>query len=209
MTRPIDLTQHVYGLLTVLRKVPTSPRNKWECICKCGAIVQVASKELRKGDTRSCGCIRKAQLVERNTSHGMTRTYTYRKWQQMFARIRDTTNPRNACYIGVTICKRWGKFENFLQDMGEAPDGYSLERKNNKRGYMPSNCHWIPLAQQAANTSKSRFTTVNGVRKHISAHARDRGMNPDVIFDRINKLGWDIKRALETPVRKQRRNNEN
>lgn len=204
MTVQINLSNHVYGLLTVLKKVPSSTRNKWECVCKCGNIVYVAAKELRNGDTKSCGCIRKAQLIERNTTHGMTNTYTYQKWQQMNTRIRDTKNPRNACYLGVSICKRWAKFENFLQDMGEAPDGFSLERVNNKQGYKPSNCRWVPLSEQAANTSRSRIVLFNGARKHISAHARDQGLDPDVVLDRINKLGWAVNDALTTPKRRNK-----
>lgn len=122
----------------------------------------------------------------------------------MYIRISDTNNPKNKCYVGVSICKRWAKFENFLADMGEAPQGYSLERKNNRKGYSPTNCHWIPLARQAANTSRSRFAKVGGRYKCISDHARDRGLHPDVVFDRINKLGWDIRRALDTPKRSQK-----
>jgi hypothetical protein len=205
MTKPIDITQHVYGRLTVLKRVVSDSRNRWECRCSCGNKVTVAVKELRNGDTKSCGCIRKTQLIARNTTHGLTHTHTYRKWQGMHRRIKDTHNPRNKCYIGVTICKRWAKFENFYKDMGEAPIGYSLERRSNSRGYSPSNCHWVPLEQQAANTSRNRVITFNGVTAHISEHARLQGLRPDVVFDRINKLGWDTHRALTQPLQQQKR----
>ena len=49
------------------------------------------------------------------------------------------------------MCERWRKFDNFLADMGEPPPGFTIERKDNSKGYSLENCEWIPHARQAQN----------------------------------------------------------
>lgn len=82
--------------------------------------------------------------------------------------------------------------------MGTPPEGYSLDRINSELGYSPHNCRWIPLSHQAKNTSRNRYVMFKGKRKILSDHARDNGLEPDIVFDRINKLGWSVDRALST-----------
>lgn len=205
MRKPLDLTGQVFGRLTVLSEdtqTAVGKRRRWRCVCFCGVTKSVAQQELRYGHSRSCGCLHKEQLRVRNTTHGSTETYTYKKWRSMHRRVTDTHKSRNKCYEGVDIDSRWGVYEHFLADMGECPPGYSLDRIDNTKGYTPSNCRWVPLFAQGANTSRNRTETVGGITKHVSALARDAGLQPDVVFDRVNKLGWDITRAVQTPKTK-------
>lgn len=206
MQRLLDLVGRVFGRLTVLSEdIPgaVGTRRRWHCACVCGVLKSVAQQELMAGETRSCGCIRREQLRTRNNKHGASprgaETYTYKKWKSMYRRIAETHLPRNKCYIGVTVISRWGAYENFLSDMGECPQGYSLDRIDNAKGYAPDNCRWVPLFEQGANTSRNRVVSLNGVTKHVSALAREVGLSPDTVFDRINKLGWSEEKALSTP----------
>ncbi len=85
----------------------------------------------------------------------MSRTSTYRIWCAMKQRC---LNPNTAAYHryggrGITVCERWVTFENFLADMGERPEGLSLERVNNNGNYEPGNCVWATPKMQAANRS--------------------------------------------------------
>jgi hypothetical protein len=52
---------------------------------------------------------------------------------------------------GITVCDRWHSYENFLADMGEKPDGLTIERKNNDGDYEPENCIWATAKQQSRN----------------------------------------------------------
>lgn len=190
-----------FGRLTVLERAKDTRKAAWVCACACGAVVTKAQIDLRSGDTTSCGCAKRELLAARNKTHGLTDTPAHKKWRGMWSRVRSTNRKQNACYVGVTICSRWKKFENFLVDMGEPPEGYSLDRIDNTKGYSKKNCRWVPLAEQARNTRRQRM--YQGIC--LSEAARNAGLSPDIVHDRVNKLGWSIERALTTPKMKQRR----
>ena len=197
----MELSSVRFGRLTVIRRSTDGKRLPWECLCDCGTTVVVAQAELRRGDTQSCGCLKQAAVVQRNTTHGKTYTPAYRKWRGMWARVRQADRKANRCYVDVSVCPEWERFENFYADMGEPPERYSLDRINHTKGYSKDNCRWVPLEMQARNTRRIRLHK----GASISEAARTAGLSPDVVSDRINKLGWGIERALATPIRKLNR----
>lgn len=135
----------------------------YTCECDCGAIVQVVGEQLRSGKTKSCGCYQREQTSKSNKTHGRVKTPEYNAWINMRRRCYDPTNDMFHVYgaIGITVCDRWnpkagGSFENFLEDMGERPDGLSLERKDVNGNYCPENCIWAGIKQQAFNKRKRK-----------------------------------------------------
>lgn len=76
----------------------------------------------------------------------------------MIQRCNYRCQPNYANYggRGIRVCDRWLKFENFLADMGERPDGLTLDRIDNERGYSKDNCRWATRAQQDSNRRKRR-----------------------------------------------------
>lgn len=85
--------------------------------------------------------------------HGMSSTRTYRSWQKMLARCR---NPNSSAWKdyggrGIAVCERWHSFTNFLADMGERPEGRSLDRIDVDGNYEPDNCRWATPREQRNN----------------------------------------------------------
>lgn len=158
-----------FGRLTVLENMGIIKGKTWfKCVCDCGAIKLIRSNSI--GNTKSCGCLQKEVLLKRITKHGMYRTATYHIWQGM---IQRCTNPKAEYYKdyggrGIKASHRWRKFENFFSDMGMKPDGLTIERINNDKGYYKENCCWASPAQQARNTrlSQANTTGVKGVAWH-------------------------------------------
>jgi hypothetical protein len=78
---------------------------------------------------------------------------------------------------GITVCEKWRDFAMFLSDMGEKPSpDYSIERKDNTRGYSPDNCAWATDVEQANNKSTNVFVVVNGEMMTVAQFSRKYGV---------------------------------
>ena len=181
-----------FSRLTVVSEAGQSKSREflWNCICTCGAPVIVSSSSLNKGNTRSCGCLARelatAQCVSR-TTHGKCFTRTYSIWGSM---IKRCTNVKCKAFPdyggrGVTVCDRWLKFENFLADMGEAPEGLTLERENNDQGYSLGNCNWATRKAQGRNKRNNRKVILNGKSMCLSEAAEALGVKYNTLHQRL------------------------
>jgi hypothetical protein len=86
--------------------------------------------------------------AENKCTHGMTHTKTYQAWSGAIQRCRSHPDYAGR---GISVCDRWLKFQNFFEDMGEAPEGLTLERADNDGNYEPSNCYWATWEEQSVN----------------------------------------------------------
>jgi hypothetical protein len=84
---------------------------------------------------------------------------TYHSWQAMLARARYVDRDVNHKHAGrgITVCDRWQSFDCFLEDMGERPDGKTLDRVDNDGNYEPTNCRWATPVEQARNRRNARL----------------------------------------------------
>lgn len=146
--------------------------------------------------------IQQSNPVMWNNHH---RRKTFQVWSGMKQRCY---NPKCAQYKnygarGIWVCKRWmgdDGFENFLSDMGIKPDGLSLDRKNNDRGYYPSNCRWATPSQQRRNCRQSvHLITVGGVTMSAQQWSLAMGFCKCTVGTRIRK-GWNPIKAVTTPA---------
>lgn len=135
-----------------------------------------------------------------NYRHGMYGTQTYKSWSEMKFRCKNPHHSRTDCYVGVTYCEEWEKFENFFKDMGIRPEGTTLDRIDPRGNYEPSNCRWADYHTQAINKTNSRYLTFNGETKHISEWSKITGIKRSTISARILSYGWSVEKALTTKV---------
>lgn len=165
------------------------------CKCDCGGVVTVALSSVRTGRTKSCGCLQRE--TKSGLRHGMTESRTYSIWCGVRQRC---LNPNNPAYVnyggrGIGIHPRWETFENFYADMGDAPEGKSLERVDNDKGYGPDNCVWADRIEQARNNRRCRRIAHKGQTKTLGEWADEYGLRRQTLAKRLDK-GWPIERAL-------------
>ena len=180
MPRHIDLTGKRFGRLVALEKVGNHKTSKcamWRCKCDCGKEKITNSQCLREGKTLSCGCLYTERTFENVRTHGMHKTSTYQIWAGL---IQRCTNPKrkewkNYGGRGIRVCKRWLKFENFLEDMGIRPEECEIDRIENDGDYFMLNCHWVTKIK---NLRSSRHTKLN--------------------VSKVKDIKWSLRRANQT-----------
>ena len=139
--------------------------------------------------------------------HGKWKSPIYFIWQSMKARCLNKNNKSYSRYgfRGIKICERWMEFEHFYADIGDPPDGMTLERKDNDGPYAPWNCRWATRKEQARNTRQAVFATVYGETRCLSEWCEHFGLKRSTVDMRINKYGWSVLDALTKPTRKVNR----
>jgi len=177
MRFPHDLQGIKFGRLSPLRKVGTDNGGRaiWLCRCDCGLEVERSRSAMVSGYTKSCGCLRSEMVVSKNTSHGKSKTKTYRIWKSMRQRCENTNDADYYNYggRGIKVCDEWQSYETFLSDMGEQPKGLSIDRINGNLGYNKDNCRWATDEQQANNTRRNIYIEHNGRKQSIAQWSRE------------------------------------
>jgi hypothetical protein len=169
-------------------------KSLWLCKCNCGNETVVAGATLKRGNTKSCGCLQIefiSNLGKKGKSHGMSHGHlVYYTW----TRIKDRCyNKRGKDYEhyggrGVRVCKRWLTFENFYKDMGDIPScGHSIDRVDNNGDYRPENCRWATIKEQANNKRNNRVITYRGEKKTIAQWSEKLGVKYGTLFSRLNR----------------------
>ena len=111
-------------------------------------------------------------------------------------------NPKHKAYPayggrGITVCEKWLKFENFLKDMGERPEGKTLDRKDNDKGYYKGNCRWATSDEQYDN--RGSVIEYDGEKHTIKGWADKFGIPYARLQARLRR-GWDFESAINTPA---------
>lgn len=161
MPSAINIIGERYGRFTVLAVDYSLGSRRWKCRCDCGEIRVLETGNIRSGNSRSCGCLNLELVTERgrnNKKHGYRNKPIYHIWVSMRQRCQNPNAQawRNYGGRGITVCKRWQKFENFFADMGDQPKGLDLDRINNDGNYEPSNCRWATRSQNIKNSRRRK-----------------------------------------------------
>lgn len=168
MSKVKDISGMKFGRLTVLGRCGSTAQGTatWECICSCGRICIVDGAKLRKGNTRSCGCLHDDTAKRIHKTHGLSGTRLYAVWKSMIQRCH---NPRNKNFSrygarGIAVCDEWRKsYKSFYEwaisngyDAKAAIMTCTIDRIDNDKGYFPENCRWVDMKTQRHNQSSNR-----------------------------------------------------
>lgn len=149
------------------------------------------------------------------TKHGLSYASEYRSWQTMRLRCTVPENPAYEDYgaRGITVCASWlGSVAAFVQDMGPKPAGHELDRRDNNGGYWCgkcqgclalgrlANCRWVTRSENDRNRRNNTLIEYKGERRVLTELSETFRIPADTLQWRI-KTGWDLERALTTPVR--------
>lgn len=187
--RQADILGRKYARLTVIAHAPMiRGRAAVVCRCECGNKVTIQARGVIHGNTRSCGCYAleiSAKNGRAGVTHGMSKTPTYRSWSAMIRRCESKNHPdfKHWGARGIKICQRWREsFEAFYADMGERPDGMTLDRINVDGDYEPSNCRWATPVEQGYNQRGNKLNPdlVREIRKRYASGESGRSIAADV-----------------------------
>ena len=216
MTKLNDLTGKRFGMWRVIERADNDRHGKarWKCICDCGNVSVVSSRNLISGQSKCCGCAGKEKTIKISTKHGMSHERIYGIYMGMVSRCNNKNNYSFEHYggRGITVCDQWlGEhgFENFYKWSIE--NGYSeeltIDRINVNGNYEPSNCRWATVNQQRNNMRTNRTYLFNNESHTLSEWAKIAGINQFTLRTRIDKLGWEFEKAITEPVQFQRKKN--
>jgi hypothetical protein len=200
-----DLTGLRFGRLLVTHRSPNNKHGNvmFHCRCDCGIEKDILAADLKRGFSQSCGCLHKDILLRHGHTKAHGRSKTYGIWNSLTQRCDNPNSPQYPCYgaRGIIYDPRWKDFREFLADMGEAPEGKSIERIDNNGNYCKENCRWATAREQAVNRRDNIVLTFNGKTKCLTEWARDIRMNPITLYCRLKRFDWSIEKAITTPVR--------
>lgn len=207
MEKYINLKNKQFGRLTVIKKSEKPQGVKsayayWLCKCECGNEIVASSSSLRRGHTRSCGCLAKDLL----TSHGQSKTGIYRRWYGMRQRCN---NPKDISYPnyggrGIRVCEEWDTdFQSFYT--WAIADGFSselqLDRIDTNGNYEPSNCRWVKRQTNMRNKRNNIVVQIDSNVKTLSEWAECSGIPYKTLFMRYQN-GWRGKKLI-SPLRQK------
>ena len=206
-----ELAGQKYGRLTVIKR-DIENKGKWICVCDCGNQKNVSTHALTSGNTSSCGCLHREQLIRNNkrlkTKHGLLNTRLYRIWGGMKRRCYEKTHKDYPRYgkRGIKICVEWlNNFKSFYDwaITHGYDDSLTIDRIDNNGGYEPDNCKWSTVKEQNNHRRSTRFITHNNETLNFKQWADRAGIKPSSLRRRIYKLGWSFEKAVTTKARKQ------
>lgn len=216
-----DFTPETFGRLTTIgpwfsvRSSSGYRKYSQVCVCSCGNTSVHTCSDLRRGDTKSCGCLgdeNRGLQKQRATTHGMSGTPEHLTWKRMVKRCYNKNCPDYPDYggRGISVHPDWRVkgtgFQAFFDCMGPKPTPeHSIDRYPNPNGnYEPGNVRWATIDEQARNKRNNVFLTCNGKTQCAEDWAKELGMQQQTMQRRLAR-GWTAEEAILTPVRKTKK----
>lgn len=162
--------------LTVIKEMDrihykTTSSRAYLCRCDCGNEITSTPSNLRRGATKSCGCLKKETAHLSNKTHGLSRTKEYTTWASIKHRCYNIKYKEFHLYggRGIKMSPIWREsFIQFISDMGLKPsDKHSIDRINNDDDYRKENCRWVLPSTQTQNRRCARKILFHGQEMSI------------------------------------------
>jgi hypothetical protein len=190
-----DITGRTFHRWRVVNR--TTDMGNWNCVCECGTEKVVNIYELLRGNSKSCGCLAREIVIERNKSlakYGAEHQRLLHIWDTMKARCYrpNSKDFKNYGARGIQICEEWKNnffvFYEWARENGYE-DHLTIDRINVNGNYEPANCQWATTKQQGNNTRVNRNITIGGETKTIAEWSEVAGISPKALRYRI-EMGW-------------------
>jgi len=141
--------------------------------------------------------------TRRQRTHRMSRTPAYRSWANMLKRCQHPSNSQFHNYggRGISVCQRWHLFINFLSDMGQPPQGMSLDRIDVNGNYEPKNCRWATHKEQCRNMRRNVFFFYSGKKMTLSEIAILEGVTYDRLYRQTRLNRFSVNKAISIAKR--------
>jgi len=208
LTTDIDLTGERFGRLLVIsldHKDKYSSKY-WLCRCDCGNEKVIRGGSLKRGLTRSCGCLLRETARENtpkhSTKHGLRKARVWSIWMSIKRRCR---NPKSTGYYkygarGINVCDEW--YDNFVNFYEWAinngyKDDLTIDRKDNDGNYEPSNCRWVNNYIQANNKRNNIWYPYRGELKTLGQICRTEGIDYKHVYQLIKRDKYSLEKAIE------------
>ena len=175
MGKLIDLSGQKFNCLEVICRAPSSSgQTRWHCLCDCGNTTIVHGTHLKRGATKSCGCLGKAKRIILGTTHNGSKDKLYRVWNSMRDRCYRITDPSYKRYggRGIRVSEKWkisfSDFRDWATGNGYE-EGLTIDRINNDGNYEAENCRWISKVEQSRNRSDNKLThrSVGFIKRYL------------------------------------------
>ena len=198
-----DYTGMTFGMLLVLGEAQRTNKDRRVLVrCECGKEKTAKLDNIKNGHTKSCGCLKVSSAALR-IKHGYARqgkrgSSLYSIYRDMRTRCENSNYKEFYLYggRGINVCQRWRNgFIYFLEDMGERPQGMTIERIDVNADYSPSNCKWATQIEQANNKRNSVFLTYNGETLTIAQWSIKLKINAGTLYSR-NSKGYSVENIL-------------
>jgi len=191
-----------FNSLTVLKELKDRNKNGhilYSCKCDCGNIKTILGASIRSGSTKSCGCL----VTKTNGKHLKEKSKIYKTWIGIKTRCfnKNSNIYKNYGGRGISMCETWKDFNVFYKDMGDVPNGMSIDRIDVNGDYKKSNCKWSNHKEQSRNKRNNNFITYKGTTKCLTEWCEELNMPLNTFSNRL-KRGWSIEKTIETKVRK-------
>ena len=207
-----DYSGEKFGRLTVIKRVENNKYNqvRWLCKCDCGNEKIVLANNLRNGETKSCGCLKKEQdyINIAHIKHNKSNTRLYNIWEHMKHRCNNPNSKRHEFYYdkGIKVCDEWQNdfmnFYNWAINNGYQ-DNLTIDRINNDGNYEPNNCRWATVTEQNNNQSTNIKIKYNNNIYTMKQFCKKYNLKRETLDYRL-KNNWDIEKIINTPTQSKK-----